>query len=1380
MTRQTNPGLKVFILFAIILFFFVSVSVVSAAQQVTYNFNSTYENVNMFAYRCSDSTDAIPIDNNLHPTCGGSGISGSVTTDSDFDSSDNSRFFSGTTGIDTATLSDEFGYVLFNASLSVYKSQVTTINWTYEGHADGTETTYLYMWNYTSSEWVECLNFTETFDVSYYCSFSPLDFVSVNNTVSFVAKGDGTSYSELTIDYVSLKITYNDLIINMPTSNEEVLNTLTTTLNTSQTAFNDTVWYSINSGTTNTTLCTDSNECQDTITFPYQGYFNLSVWANNSGNEIVNKNINNILVANQTVLNFNDSSEGINATFCRQTSGGTFDPASPPNTVTPSCVFGLVDSTFDAALDFSDDDYVAFAQIGQAEEGFAYFEFNTSSVYSNNYLITKVRYWFDFEDGSLGTGSDLWYLFNYTSNAWSLLNQTNSDGNAIDINVFNTVNSNHSEFIKNTNLYLLYAESDGNVRSPKIDYLELNVTYYLPLDQTPPTLTNPTTTPANNTAYIQNNNYTLNITVTDAYAVDTVILTFDGTNYSTTKIGNVYNVSFSNLPAGTHNYTWWANDTSSNNATTTLAYYTIAKATPLISLDFAPTTATYAFTQSPSIVISAYNCSGQQYTCGLFRNGTAVSLPETITTIAAGTYNYTLNVSETQNYTSQSYSSIYTVSKRPTLASVSLGFTTVTYPTAISIGIGETNRGDGGVTYSLFKDGQAISAGTYLYGAGTYTFDGNTTGGQNYSSNSSFGVKTLTVNKGTGNTTVYVNNSKINLNVPAGTQLPLNATLDNGAGTINLTVNGVSINSGASPLYNLTTFSTPGLYAIKAIYNGNANYTSDTDTMFVSVSTAEVVPPLITINSPTPTTYTTHQTTFNFTFTDDSVMQTCLYSLNGAANVSTDCYNPTTGITSAPGANTWTIWGNDTYGNANSSSVTFTVSYSNQMDIQLEIINETAFGSNISFEAETTTNNTGVDYCNLTLTSPTATIFSNLNGTRSGTIWTYPFYRINQTGLFNYNVTCRNSVGSSTTESGNFTISYNLYTSPTTTSILTSVAETEQNNVTVKLYDDSDYDVNYTIAAAIASPTLFSLVLSNSSILLDADDASGSEYSFTLGINASASAPLGTYAGNITIINTLNNNQTVILFNYTIRVPSGRPVFYSLTDVECSNAGVCNKALSVQQGLSDSSIAFRIKNSGSVNLNECDIVALDSLTGAPFLYSHNNFTIPASGQVDLTITVAPTILTPTSVDYYGRLYVQCLDSNSGSDTVQNDVSNSPYLYIDISTSSGAVGGAGGAPPPIVIQNLTGICGNYMCEGNETILTCPSDCRGELNALTDCFQIPFGENCFLGKTTAFLYIFLLILVFLLLSQFFQLDKTRSSSRTMSINPVTYIKRKFRRR
>lgn len=86
--------------------------------------------------------------------------------------------------------------------------------------------------------------------------------------------------------------------------------------------------------------------------------------------------------------------------------------------------------------------------------------------------------------------------------------------------------------------------------------------------------------------------------------------------------------------------------------------------------------------------------------------------------------------------------------------------------------------------------------------------------------------------------------------------------------------------------------------------------------------TVDTTVPSVSVIYPLNTTYPSARTSFNFSISDDNI-DICWYALNSSVNVTTSCSANVTGISSVEGSNTWTIWANDTYGNVNSSSVTF-------------------------------------------------------------------------------------------------------------------------------------------------------------------------------------------------------------------------------------------------------------------------------------------------------------------------------------------------------------------------------------------------------------------------------------------------------------------------
>jgi hypothetical protein len=437
MTRQTNPGLKVFILLSVILLF--SLTTISA-KQITYNFNSTYENISMFAYSNSESSTNPPICFPYSYLQTNDGFCNSTFwSNPDPVALEADDIFYVTEGSSVGYNIFQFGAKLINISIDT----IYSLNWTYVLRGESTASFDTYISNFTADNWTYISNsgglitgqdkLNSTIINSGFSSY----FNSSSNMTYLVFISNKTQ-TILRVDYIELNILYHDLTVNMPQSNDQILNTLTTTLNTSQTSFNDTIWYSINSGVTNTTLCNNSNECQDTITFPYQGYFNLSVWANNSANTIINKNLNNIFVGNLTRINI--------------TKDTYIDGESQ------TCVAGnsttLTSGSTDASPDASDGRILIYANLSALE--------NTNLIIYNASLNIKTGTVYNFFDTSFGLDKHINFyeiLHSWNEGFGTHTSLESSCGSNVNSAVFNATSWLERWYVDNAN--------DGN--TPFVD-----------------------------------------------------------------------------------------------------------------------------------------------------------------------------------------------------------------------------------------------------------------------------------------------------------------------------------------------------------------------------------------------------------------------------------------------------------------------------------------------------------------------------------------------------------------------------------------------------------------------------------------------------------------------------------------------------------------------------------------------------------------------------------------------------------------------------------------------------------------------------------------------------------------------------------------------
>ena len=122
------------------------------------------------------------------------------------------------------------------------------------------------------------------------------------------------------------------------------------------------------------------------------------------------------------------------------------------------------------------------------------------------------------------------------------------------------------------------------------DYIEITISQTNPNKPTDGEIANPVlseyqVTPSNNTAYLALTNYKFSVTVTEQN-LDKIIFTFNGTNYTsaynTTTMNETYSttyeINFTGIPAGVYNYSWYANDSFTNDYHSIEMNYVIAEA----------------------------------------------------------------------------------------------------------------------------------------------------------------------------------------------------------------------------------------------------------------------------------------------------------------------------------------------------------------------------------------------------------------------------------------------------------------------------------------------------------------------------------------------------------------------------------------------------------------------------------------------------------------------------------------------------------------------------------------------------------------------------------------------------------------------------------
>jgi len=318
-------------------------------------------------------------------------------------------------------------------------------------------------------------------------------------------------------------------------------------------------------------------------------------------------------------------------------------------------------------------------------------------------------------------------------------------------------------------------------------------------------------------------------------------------------------------------------------------------------------------------------------TAGIEFNGTNYSVTDfgegiygfSIANLPAGTYTYYWWASDTSGNFNVSETKGYIITK----ASPDLTFTLNSSEENITfVYSGQVNASAFSQTSNveIQRDGENATSENNIFvtlPAGEYNYTASSLENQNYSGLSI--TRFLNISKAESEANTFLNNSRNNISIDAGTQIYLNGTLALGMGDIELHLGETLINSGESPLSNLTNFTSEGTFNVSTIYSGNENYTESTETFFVNVTPADTSAPFLEISYPLAQNYTTNVSELNYTVADEN-LQSCWYSTDlGITNNSITCGNNVSGLISNEGSNTWKVYANDTTGNLNTSSVTF-------------------------------------------------------------------------------------------------------------------------------------------------------------------------------------------------------------------------------------------------------------------------------------------------------------------------------------------------------------------------------------------------------------------------------------------------------------------------
>lgn len=653
------------------------------------------------------------------------------------------------------------------------------------------------------------------------------------------------------------------------------------------------------------------------------------------------------------------------------------------------------------------------------------------------------------------------------------------------------------------------------------------------LDTTPPQWSaNQNSTPA---TYSPVTASQFNITWTDNVAVDTVWIEGNwsgAANYSMTNDtygGAIYDYS-EILPAGTYYWKSYANDTSDNwNATDTWAF-TIARATSTCSLIFDKTSP-----QNYSTAINAScSCTNPEATATLWRNSTNVTSENNQNVVlAASTWNYTCNVSQSQNYTAAENSSLFVINKLDPSSFLHLALNgseanlSVVYPAATNA-TGWSDLADNqDMNLTLRRNGSFIASGSPAteiaqLAAGLHQYVYNTSGGANYTAGSA-PVRSLQVNKSASEVNITLDGFDDNITIEVHDSVNITAALVTPpTGYIEVYKNGTLINSGPAPLTNITTFNTLGEYNITAVYPETQNYTSSFETHFVIVN--DTTAPNITLASPANDTNSTSQTqNFVFTATDNYFATlNCTLYINGAAsgNNATTLSGVATTITNSSvpeGINTWYTGCSDGLGNTNQSETrTLTIDFTPPNITIIRPYQGEIVGFNVTLDAAITDNIVGVDSAWYTISNASGVVQSGsltLTGPDYTDVWNS--FTV-EDGNYTFTVYANDTVGNLDSNSSNFAVD-------NTVSFI-QILRPLNNSVW-----NANFSLNVTIENLLINESWYNITNSTGySVQSGINTSIGSGfYAWTDTVNVDV-MPTGNYTLTVFALDSVGHNQTVV------------------------------------------------------------------------------------------------------------------------------------------------------------------------------------------------------------------------------------------------------------
>ncbi len=373
------------------------------------------------------------------------------------------------------------------------------------------------------------------------------------------------------------------------------------------------------------------------------------------------------------------------------------------------------------------------------------------------------------------------------------------------------------------------------------------------------------------------------------------------------------------LGYGTYNYTVEFSGSSNYAAASKTYWLTVDKKAISIRLELNGIESDLSGTYPVTLNATAWKDAtvNDEGVLKLYENDSDVGGLSKVWDPAANVYVYKANFTA-DNYTAADVTYTATVAKGTSVIDITFAPNdTVTYGTE-TIATCAMITGDPAANITLLRDGSIVTnPDNVTLGAGTYNYSCTYDETENFTA-TSIVDRYITVLQATPTLALYLDGNSTDETVERGAIVNATAVLSIPE-NITMTIDGVPSES-PSPYEVLIMTGTmaTGVHIVNASVAGNTNYTAAWTALNLTVQ--DTMPPVVTIISPTNTTYMTNSIDLNWTSSE--ILSWAGYSLDGAANVTlTGNMTMTVGV----GTHTLFVYAIDTAGLEGSANVTFIV-----------------------------------------------------------------------------------------------------------------------------------------------------------------------------------------------------------------------------------------------------------------------------------------------------------------------------------------------------------------------------------------------------------------------------------------------------------------------